>query len=131
MTTISTQNKSLPASIKIGWKHYRVEEWPETDARDENRLGDVTYVKQRIRVVSSVSDCQRAETLLHEVLHATMDMWSLDVAEVSKVPNPEETLVTALSNGLSSVLRDNPALLAYLSDVWIRRPPEACEPGTT
>ena len=119
MSAGSSENRvTLPGRIKVGWKHYQVRDWPETDARDENRLGDVNYVKELIRIADCGSDGQRAETLLHELLHAVMDMWSIDVSDLASQPNPDEAVVTALSNGLATVLSDNPKLRGYLGEVW-------------
>lgn len=55
-----------------------------------------------------VSEQVRAETLLHEILHAVYQVFDV------KPKDGEERTVHGLSIGLACVIRDNPDLMAWM-----------------
>lgn len=87
----------LPESLWILGAEYDV------IIRDDDHFGDAyhgTYDsrKQQINLYADMTESRRAETLLHEVVHALDDALDLGL---------EERQVQVLSRGLFTVLRDN------------------------
>lgn len=109
---------TMPKTVKVGWKIFAVEIWPETDARDHNRLGEINHTKQIIKISDMVPEPQQAEILLHEILHAIDNMFCPDFEELARHKEPSETVVGQFTHGLCTVIADNPDLRKYLMEVW-------------
>lgn len=74
-------------------------------------------VRGTIMLDPSLSPCQQAETLIHEVLHALWDHMMIP-------PKPtEEDVVSRLGVGLATVLLDNPKLAADLMGALVAGKP--------
>lgn len=95
---------------------------------DENALNAVRLEKRQA-VITGCLDPQtgaivlsekvglsyQRDTVLHEVLHAVSEHSGLRYALQDRTtPMPEEELMQHLDTGLLGVLRDNPALVAWL-----------------
>ncbi len=91
-------------ALKIGRAKYKV----RYRRLLPHNLGRLFFTTRSIVVDDSQSDFDRADTLLHEILHAVWDQHKLR-ARVS-----EERAVTALATGLTAVFCDNPGLLSHL-----------------
>jgi len=66
-------------------------------------------------VQDSLGNQEKANTVLHEVMHACVYGSGLNVAEGPlKEDNAEELVVNQISNYLMGVFRDNPWFLDYL-----------------
>lgn len=103
------RRKSLPKEVVIGPYSYDVTVDKGLDLLGETQNHDSTIV---VRRPGQSPDCER-DTMLHEVLHATLFVSGLShPLEHDK----EEELVRTLTPWLLAVLRDNPALMAYLLD---------------
>jgi hypothetical protein len=90
-------------TLKIGRRFYKVRR--EYLPRD---YGRVDLDRGIIRIDDPQPPSVVADATLHELLHA---IWAeRGLPERSR----EERVVTALAQGLVSVFRDNPGLLAYL-----------------
>lgn len=77
----------------------------EADAKEH--YGCFIEVKQQIQLRKDfATEKQRAETLLHELLHA---VWN-ERCIVAK--DGEEKIVTKMSIGLAALIRDNPELFS-------------------
>lgn len=88
-------------TVKVGRKTYTVH---YKTRLKENTLGWCIYAKDgkgRIEIKRKQGDI--ADTIIHEVLHAICDDQKLKLAD-----DEEERIVTALANGLTRFLRDNP-----------------------
>lgn len=98
-----------PAKIRVGHADYRVETVKELDGGET--MGQFLRDQGIINMVltSPVAD---ANTLLHEVLHAAFGESGLDHGVLSK---HEERIVSALTNQLLQIIRDNPKLVSYLT----------------
>ena len=59
---------------------------------------------------SDEDNISHVNTLLHEVLHAIIYQWGLDVGD------KEEHIVNVLANATTTVLVDNPWLTKYLEE---------------
>lgn len=99
---------NLPSTIRVGYRDYRVEEWYALAATAAERYAECDRVALVIRVREDLPPQIKAECLIHEALHAAYDMAGLESGD------PEERTVSLLANQLSQVVRDNPALVAYL-----------------
>jgi hypothetical protein len=101
---------SIPTSIRVGYRDYRVEMWSAITATSSERYAECDRVALVIRVREDLPEQFKAECVLHETLHAAYDMAGLESGD------PEERTVSLLSNQLAAIWRDNPDLVAYLSE---------------
>jgi len=99
----------VPTSIKIGYRNYKLEEWKQTVATANEAQGQFFQKEGIIGYVTTEEGVSHANTVLHEVLHAIIYQWNMDLEE--KV---EEQVVNGLANGLTTVFVDNPELMDYL-----------------
>lgn len=96
---------NLPVStIKVLHVDYDLVAMPPDYADASNQWGDTDKSKRIIRVDTRAKPRDVAEVLLHELIHA---VW-----EAMGIPGRprEERAVRAISTGLTTVWRDNPAL---------------------
>ena len=98
----------IPEKIKIGYKEYRLEKWKQTVASANEAQGQFFAKEGIIGYTDDEKGVSHANTLLHEIIHAIVYQWNIDVGE------KEETIVNGLTNGLTTVLVDNPILIDYL-----------------
>ena len=98
----------IPEKIKIGYKEYRLEKWKQTVASANEAQGHFFAKEGIIGYTDEEKGVSHANTLLHEIIHAVVYQWNIDVGE------KEETIVNGLTNGLTTVLVDNPKLMDYL-----------------
>ena len=97
-----------PDKIKIGYREYKLEEWKQTVASANEAQGQFFAKEGIIGYTDEEKGVSHANTLLHEIIHAVVYQWNIDVGE------KEETIVNGLTNGLTTVLVDNPKLMDYL-----------------
>lgn len=90
-------------TIKVGYRTYRILPWEEGDAAENNRLGEISYRAGEIRINDGRAPQERAETILHEILHALLydSGMNLDREE-------EEKVVSVLAPRLTALFHDNP-----------------------
>ena len=107
----------LPKSVRVGYRDYAVNEYDARMAEAERQWGWHSSGLHEIQVrLSGLRDSEIANTLLHEVLHA-----AYQVADI-KQGDDEERTVTAIANQLTQVWRDNPELIAFISDALTPQP---------
>ena len=101
--------------VKIGFMDVAVVETTAMD--DEYQYGEYDSKTNTIKISPELSDLDKINTLLHEIIHAilfergvTAEGGMFDDKE-----KDEEFLVNTLSNGLIQVLRDNPKILYVLN----------------
>lgn len=114
----------MPASIRVGSVTFRVTTDPDDWMRIEHknqRKGDYGFTGYHEATIyinpESTPDTQRL-TLWHEVMHAMCEavMGSPDWHGLGKEKAArEEAVVAAFESPIVCVLRDNPALVAYLT----------------
>ncbi len=100
----------IPTTLRVGPLRYQI-------VRDSQRLpsdhwGMTDKARQVVALSPDQSDQRTRLTLLHEILHALADITNLDGID----PSVEERLVTQLAPALLDLLRENPGLVAYLTD---------------
>lgn len=100
---------SLPDSIEIGPFTYTI-----TTDRDGmgKAVGQTAMEAQTIQLDDRQAHQHLAETLLHETLHAVVDLTGLGYEMGDK--DEEERIVRRLAPILLLVLRTNPALVKFL-----------------
>jgi hypothetical protein len=92
--------------VKIGhyrWRVEMVEAMPEGD-----HWGETDHEALTIRVKRTLPEPHRSVTVLHEICHAALANCGIN--------EHDELHINALSMRLVEILRDNPALVAYLLD---------------
>ena len=102
---------TMPESIKIGYRDYRSEKWKQTVANANDAHGQFFAKEGVIGYTEEEKGVSHANTILHEILHAIIYQWNIELGE-----KEEEHLVSALSNGLTTVLVDNLDLIDYLKN---------------
>ena len=102
---------NIPDKIKVGYREYKLEEWKQTVASANEAQGQFFSKEGVIGYVTTEKGVSHANTILHEIMHAIIYQWNIELDE--KV---EELVVNGLSNGLTTVLVDNPKLMDYLKE---------------
>ncbi len=101
-----------PKKLRIGYAQYDVFVAPDLDVvlQESDLAGASNGNLHRILVRSDLPSAAKKETLLHEVLHQCLFM-----AGQENDTKVEERIVRAMAMVLIAVLRDNPALVTYLT----------------
>lgn len=106
----------LPDDVKVGPHTYRVVSGNDAEVEAKDFCGSVYgYTDTRtctVFISQRQAYTQSQETLLHEVLHAILDVTG-HAHELED--EDEEILVRRLSPALLVVLQQNPALVEYLT----------------
>ena len=101
----------IPEKIKIVYRDYNLEEWKQTVASANEAQGQFFAKEGVIGHTAEETGVSHANTLIHEILHAIIYQWNMDLDE--KV---EELVVNGLANGLTTIFVDNPQLLDYFKE---------------
>ena len=102
---------TLPKSIHVGPFAYTLEVIDNLKEGGEEHWGLCIHNKQKIQIAGEHATPQAAvDTLLHEIMHAIWKERGLAKRE------PEERAVQAMATGLTCVLLNNPALLAWMRE---------------
>lgn len=88
--------------VKIGYLKYQVVE-VESVNKFEPRKGEIDLYQRQIRIDKDMTDQDKRETLLHEIIHGLDEFIGIDL---------EESQVRKLGAGLATVFEDNPELLS-------------------
>lgn len=102
-------NDKPPKSVKVGWATYRIVEWTPPQGMSKRRYGECSNIEKEIRIDVCHGAAQTAHTLLHEILHAVCNIWWREEDD------KEERTVEIIANGLSTVWRDNPEVMAWIA----------------
>ena len=101
---------TIPNTVKIGYKNYKLEEWKQTVASANEAQGQFFSKEGVIGYTSDEEGVSHANTILHEIIHGIIYQWNIDVGE------KEEAIVNGITNGLTTVFVDNPDLMGYLKN---------------
>ena len=104
-----------PDKIKIGYKEYKLEEWKQTVASANEAQGQFFAKEGIIGYTGDETGVSHANTLIHEILHAIIYQWNMDLDE--KI---EESVVNGLANGLTTIFVDNPKLQNINRETLVR-----------
>jgi hypothetical protein len=101
---------SLPKKLKINFRTYDVSKIDNLkNDRGERLWGLHKPVDSKILLDLGLRPDQEASTLMHEVLHALIDMYDLKLED-------EERICECLANGLTCLFQDNPKLVKYIQE---------------
>jgi hypothetical protein len=105
----------LPAAVKVGCRTYtiRTDQAAARRLREDGDRGRTRAEAGEIVIDSSLADDMLRETLLHEVLHAA---WDVTPLRLEPYEEHEEAVITAFAPLLLDALRQNPRLVAYLTE---------------
>jgi hypothetical protein len=95
--------------IKIGYKNYKIKNLDSIVSRCNEINGQFLASDGVIALSSTEDNISHANTLIHEVLHAIIYQWGIDLDD-----KEEEKICNTIANGLTTVFVDNPSLLSYL-----------------
>ena len=91
--------------IKIGGIHYDLAQQDNLEDKNESVWGFVEYENSIIHIRGNMSKQKKAQTVIHESLHAMLHEAGLD-----DVAN-DEKLVTPLGNMIYQFIKENPELM--------------------
>jgi len=97
-----------PTTVAVGPHTYSVVLVPSGILKDANRAGQCNVQGLVIAVDAAQARSQVADTLLHEITHALLEVIDLD-------EDVEERVALAMGPGLLALLRDNPALVRWVT----------------
>jgi len=95
--------------IKVGYKSYQIKSLDSLISRCNEINGQFLAQDGIIALSSTEDNVSHTNTLLHEILHAIMYQWGIDIGD-----KEEERICNTIANGLTTVLVDNPWLLTYI-----------------
>ena len=101
----------IPEKIKVGYRNYKLEEWKQTVASANEAQGQFFSKEGVIGYTADEKGVSHANTLIHEILHAIVYQWNMELDEKT-----EDHIVNGITNGLTTVLVDNPKLIDYLKE---------------
>lgn len=101
---------AMPHSVRVGAFDFAVEDWDPRQANSASRFGECDKQQNIIRVRTDIPRQRVAEVLLHEINHAVWEVGACD--ELAE----EERVISAISMVWCQIWRDNPDLIAFLSE---------------
>jgi len=100
-------NMEIPSLLRIGYRTFEVIPLSPPDLEMTDKYGWCDKLNAKIYVYMGDEPMMNADTLLHEVIHATWAWMGLEER------HDEEAAATRLATGLINVFYDNPELLEY------------------
>jgi hypothetical protein len=92
--------------VRIGYRDFKIKPFPQ--GFGERLDGETDFSNLTIMFHESLDPSVKSSTLLHEILHVVFDEFALAKDDC------EERVVSAFTNGLCQVIRDNPDVLAFI-----------------
>jgi hypothetical protein len=106
--------KLLPKKIKISFADVDIETSDDTKFAEEN-FGEYDSRNNKITISTNSMDRDIANTLLHEIVHASVWYGGLkDDGAALEDDKHEEHVVNVLTNQLCQIFRDNPKILTII-----------------
>ena len=106
--------KLLPKKIKISFADVDIETSDDTKFAEEN-FGEYDSRNNKITISTNSTDRDIANTLLHEIVHASVWYGGLkDDGAALEDDKHEEHVVNILTNQLCQIFRDNPKILTII-----------------
>tara|TARA_R110001592_G_scaffold353623_2_gene652640 strand:- start:351 stop:722 length:372 start_codon:yes stop_codon:yes gene_type:complete len=103
--------------IKVGYSTITIKEQSPEFYKDNmsDVYGQYLARESKIEIQPKLSDIDEANTLIHEILHASIWISSLSQSgQPLQNTNDEEVVVNSLSNKLTQIFIDNKWVLPYL-----------------
>jgi Zn-dependent peptidase ImmA (M78 family) len=103
--------------VKIGYQEITLIDQESTFQNTFDSYGEFDHRKNTITISKDLSDLDYSCTLIHEIIHAVCYYYGLTQSgQPLDTENKEEIVVNNISNGLTSVLKDNPLILKLLAN---------------
>jgi len=116
---IPVETKGLPDHVKVGYKDIKIryvrpdyKKWEMTDC-----FGEYDYRQNVISIQHDLCGQERANTIIHEIMHAAVSVSGLnqEKAALEKAEH-EESVVNQLTNVMMGVFRDNDWIVEMLKN---------------
>lgn len=91
--------------VKIGHNHYTLKEVPVVNVTGSLK-GEIDYIDRTIKIAEFITDDDKRETLIHEIVHGIDEFMGIDL---------NEEQVVKIGKGLAMVMTDNPKLFRHPS----------------
>src|SRR6056300_824108 len=116
---IEVEVKGLPDNVRVGYKDIKIKyvrpeykKWLMTDC-----FGEYDYRQNTISIQHDLCGQERANTIIHEIMHAAVQVAGLNQEKAPlEKPEFEEAVVNQLTNVMMGVFRDNDWLVDMLKN---------------
>lgn len=106
-----------PSKIKIGYKDIDIDLVRSDFSKQTDSYGEYQHRANKIEIQQDLTNSDFANTLLHEVLHAVAYEMSLtQEGNILSKDTNEEIVINSITNGLMTVVKDNPWFLKFLQE---------------
>lgn len=117
--SIPVEAKGLPNHVKVGYKDIKIKyvrpdykKWEMTDC-----FGEYDYRQNIIHIQHDLCGQERANTIIHEIMHAAVQVSGLNQEKAAlEKDEHEEAVVNQLTNVMMSVFRDNDWIVEMLKN---------------
>ena len=117
MKPIPVEATGLPNKVKVGYKDIKIKyvrpdykKWEMTDC-----FGEYDYRQNVIHIQHDLCGQERANTIIHEIMHAAVQVSGLNQEKAAlEKDEHEEAVVNQLTNVMMGVFRDNDWLVDML-----------------
>ena len=114
---IEVELKGLPDNVRVGYKDIKIKyvrpeykKWLMTDC-----FGEYDYRQNTISIQHDLCGQERANTIIHEIMHAAVQVSGLNQEKAPlEKDEHEEAVVNQLTNVMMGVFRDNSWLVEML-----------------
>ena len=101
-------------NIKIGYVDAKVIGVEGRDADKRAIFGEFFNKQHELDYDISMNDSEKVSTLIHEILHAIVHVFGIKFRDNEH----EEDIVTSLSGGITTVLKDNPKFIEWIQKTF-------------
>ena len=116
---IPVETKGLPDHVKVGYKDIKIKyvrpdykKWEMTDC-----FGEYDYRQNVISIQHDLCGQERANTIIHEIMHAAVSVSGLNQEKAAlEKGEHEEAVVNQLTNVMMGVFRDNDWIVEMLKN---------------
>ena len=116
---IPVETKGLPDNVKVGYKDIKIKyvrpdykKWEMTDC-----FGEYDYRQNVISIQHDLCGQERANTIIHEIMHAAVSVSGLNQEKAAlEKDEHEEAVVNQLTNVMMGVFRDNDWIVEMLKN---------------
>ena len=119
MKPIPVEATGLPNKVKVGYKDIKIKyvrpdykKWEMTDC-----FGEYDYRQNIIHIQHDLCGQERANTIIHEIMHAAVQVSGLNQEKAAlEKDEHEEAVVNQLTNVMMGVFRDNDWIVEMLKN---------------
>ena len=117
--TIPVETTGLPDKVRVGYKDIKIKyvrpdfkKWELTDC-----FGEYDYRQNIIQIQHDLCGQERANTIIHEIMHAAVSVSGLNQEKAAlEKDEHEEAVVNQLTNVMMGVFRDNDWIVEMLKN---------------